>query len=144
MIESFSIKEEGYHPFLIKEGWQMAQLNYTDSQHISQITQLDVHRKTDEVFVLLEGRAVLIVAAIKDSIPHFEIELMEANKVYNIPKDVWHNIAMEQGSEVIIAEKSDTHLSDFEHLPLEENQRKELHHLVTSLFDSINTMNGRL
>lgn len=137
MIESFSIKENGYHPFLIREGWQMAQLNYTEEQHIDQITNLDVHLKTDEVFVPMEGNAILIVAAIVNNEPVFEVEYMMLNKVYNIPKDVWHNIAMEPESEVLIAEKANTHISDFEHLELSNSKQEELKIMVNTLFDSI-------
>ena len=48
MIETYQIKENGYHPFLIREGWQVAQLNYMPEQHIDNITRLDVHHLTDE------------------------------------------------------------------------------------------------
>ena len=136
MVESFNIKEHGYHPFLIKDGWQMAQLNYTEDQHIDQITKLDVHLKTDEVFVSLEGNAVLIAATVINGEPTFEAEYMLPNIVYNIPKDRWHNIAMEPGSEVLIVEKSNTHISDFEFFPLSEKKQQELKSMVNALFDS--------
>lgn len=136
MIESFNIKEHGYHPFLIKDGWQMAQLNYTEDQYIDQITKLDVHLKTDEVFVSLEGNAVLIAASIINGEPVFEVTFMLPNIVYNIPKGRWHNIAMEPGSEVLIVEKSNTHISDFEFFPLSEKKQQELKSMVNALFDS--------
>ena len=134
MIESFTIKDKGYHPFLIRDGWQLAQLNYIEEQHISQITRLDVHLKTDEIFVPIAGKAVLIVAKIKNEEPIFEIAFMELNKIYNIPKEVWHNIAMEPGSEVLIAEKSNTHISDFEHFELSKAKQEELRNMVNNLF----------
>lgn len=135
-IESFTINQPGYHPFLIREGWQLAQLNYTPSQHIDQITRLDVHLQTDEVFVALTGKAVLIAAEIKDGVPEFEVALLEHNKIYNIPQNVWHNIAMEPGSEVLIAEKSNTHISDFEFFDLNPEKRAELKKKVIQLFDA--------
>ncbi len=135
MIESFTIKENGYHPFLIREGWQLAQLNYIDEQHIDRIEKLDVHRRTDEIFVALEGDAVLIAASIVDQQPVFELEYLETNQVYNIPQDVWHNIAMEPGSEVLIAEEANTHISDFQFLPLSLDKQDELKELVSRLFE---------
>ena len=30
MIEAYYCKEKGYHPFLIRDGWQVAQLNYVE------------------------------------------------------------------------------------------------------------------
>ena len=89
MIETFNIMEKGYHPFLIREGWQLAQLNFMEEQHIDHIAKLDVHLKTDEVFVALEGDAVLIAAVLVNGEPEFELELMEHNKLYNVPKNTW-------------------------------------------------------
>ena len=136
MIELFTIKEKGYHPFLVREGWQLAQLNYTDEQHIDSITILDVHLKTDEIFVPIAGNSILIAAKIELGEPIFEIEFLQHNKIYNIPQDVWHNIAMEPGGEVLIAEKANTHISDFEFFPLSRRKQKELKMMVTQLFNS--------
>jgi len=137
MILEYTIKDGGYHPFLISYGWQLAQLNYTEEQAIDKITQLDVHKETDEVFVSISGQAILIVAALENDEPKFELEFMELNKIYNIPKDVWHNIAMKPASEVLIAEKSNTHILDFEHLSLSKEKLKELRSSVNHLFNSM-------
>ena len=132
MVEKYNIKEKGYHPFLIKKGWQLAKLNYTEEQHIDNIMQLDVHLETDELFILIAGKAVLIAATIIDNEPHFEVEKLLLNNIYNIPKGLWHNIAMEDGSEIFIAEKANTHISDFEHFVLSESKRIELNNLVNT------------
>jgi len=132
-IESYQIKESGYHPFLIRDGWQVAQLNYAPEQHIEAITKIDVHHNTDEVFVLLKGCAVLIAASLLDNKVSYQLELMQPNKVYNIPKGTWHNIAMEEESELLIIEKSNTHISDFEYFHLDDLQCQELHREVKKL-----------
>ncbi|WP_299431718.1 hypothetical protein [uncultured Maribacter sp.] len=137
MIETYKIEGDGYHPFLIREGWQVAQLNYQEEQHIDNIKRLDVHLETDEVFVLTKGNSVLIAAKIEDGEPVFELQLMEQQKVYNIPQDMWHNIAMEEGSEVIIIEKSNTHISDFEFFPLSNEKQIELKEKVKTLFNTV-------
>ncbi|MGB3151910.1 MAG: hypothetical protein WBB27_14725 [Maribacter sp.] len=139
MVEKFNIKENGYHPFVIKKGWQLAKLNYTAEQQVDNLIQLDVHLETDELFIAIAGTAVLIVAKIVDNEPHFEIERMKINQIYNIPKGVWHNIAMEKGSEVFIAEKANTHISDFKHLALSNEKRKELRFLVKNQLEMSST-----
>ena len=126
LIEKFTVNDKGYHPFLIRDGWQVAQLNSDENQKVENITRLDVHFQTDEVFLLLRGKVVLITATIKNDVPEFEVELMQKGVTYNIPKNTWHNIAMQDGSEVIIVEKSDTHLADFEFYDLTEAKRSEL------------------
>jgi endo-1,4-beta-D-glucanase Y len=140
MIETYKIEGDGYHPFLIRDGWQVAQLNYQEEQHINNIKKLDVHLKTDEVFVLTKGVSVLIAANIEEGEPVFELELMEQHKVYNIPQDMWHNIAMEKGSEVIIIEKSNTHISDFEFFELSKEKQIELKEKVEVLMNSVNCL----
>lgn len=133
-IEKYSIKEEGYHPFLIREGWQVAQLNYDNNQKVENITKLDVHYQTDEVFILLKGKAVLITATIDQDQPKLEMELMRPEVTYNIPQNTWHNIAMQEGSEVIIIEKSNTHLSDFEFFQLSNEKQIELRQKVNDIY----------
>ena len=123
-IEKYQVEDSGYHPFLIREGWQVAQLNYTSEQEIGNIKKLDVHHLTDEVFILLKGRSVLIGAEIKDGQVEFEAELLKPFITYNIPAGTWHNIAMQEGSEIIIVEKSNTHLADFEYFQLSPNKQE--------------------
>ena len=126
LIESYSIKDEGYSPFLISDGWQVAQLNYIDDQHINNIDKIEVHYQTDEVFVLLEGRAILITVNIINDELIFEANLMKPHVTYNIPKGVWHNIAMEKECEVLIVEKSNTHINDVAYRLLKESQIVDL------------------
>ena len=135
MIEAYHIKENGYHPFIIREGWQVAQLNYMPEQEIENITKLDVHHLTDEVFVLLKGNAVLIAASIVDGLVDFTMELMKPNTTYNIPKGTWHNIAMAKGCETLIVEKANTHVSDFEFYQLNETKLVEMRSSVSKLLN---------
>jgi mannose-6-phosphate isomerase-like protein (cupin superfamily) len=131
MIEIYKIKESGYHPFMIREGWQVAQLNFVEEQRTDNINKVEVHNHTDEVFVLLKGKAILILAEFKEKIPVFQVLLMEPLVTYNIPKGDWHNIAMEEGSEVLIVEKSGTHLNDVSYKELNPDEIAELRKKLT-------------
>ncbi|MBT8313275.1 MAG: hypothetical protein KJP26_02340 [Maribacter sp.] len=130
LIEQYQISDNGYHPFLIRDGWQVAQLNYMPEQEIGNIEKLDIHHFTDEVFILLKGKAVLIGATINGNDVRFEVEVMKPNSIYNIPVDTWHNIAMSMDCEIIIVEKSNTHEGDFEFFPLSKEKKKEMEILV--------------
>ncbi|WP_291867916.1 hypothetical protein [Maribacter sp.] len=135
LIEQYQISGNGYHPFLIRDGWQVAQLNYMPEQQIGNIDKLDIHHLTDEVFILLKGKAVLIGAEIKENNVAFEVELLKPNITYNIPIDTWHNIAMSEDCEIIIIEKSYTHEGDFEFFPLNEEKKREMEALVRNAFE---------
>ncbi len=126
LIEKYSADGQGYHPFLIRPQWQVALLNYAPEESLEAIEKIDIHYQTDEAFVILEGRAALIAATIGDGEVSFEAVDMQPNIVYNIPKDVWHKIAMYPGSKVLIIENKDTHLGDFEFYNLSSEQKNDL------------------
>jgi mannose-6-phosphate isomerase-like protein (cupin superfamily) len=135
LIEQYQISDNGYHPFLIRDGWQVAQLNYMPEQEIGNIEKLDIHHLTDEVFILLKGVAVLIGAKINGDEVDFEVELLKPNITYNVPVDTWHNIAMRKDCEIIIVEKSNTHEGDFKFFQLSQEKKKEMETLVRNAFD---------
>ena len=133
-IEKYKIEGSGYHRFFISEGWQVAQLNADDKQKVENIGRLDIHNHTDEIFILISGRAVLISATVIDNEPIFEMEFMKPGITYNIPVKTWHNIAMQEGCQVIIVEKENTHLNDFEFLELDKEKKCELVEKVNELY----------
>ena len=131
LIETYLHKGDGYNPFIIKEGWQVAQLNYLKEQDLMGITKMDMHLLTDEVFILLSGNAVLIAATVDaKNILSFRCVKMLAGITYNIPVKTWHNIAMDKEASVIIIEKSNTHVSDFVFRELDRKEEIDLKHLI--------------
>lgn len=125
-IETYRHDGEGYSPFFIRDHWQVAQLNYMREQGLTGIEKMDKHLLTDEVFVLLRGTAVLIAAEEDSRGFHFQCVLMKPGITYNIPVNVWHNIAMDEQAEVIIIEKSNTHMGDFIYKPLSDTEKLAL------------------
>lgn len=126
LIEKYIFNGEGYSPLLISDGWQVAFLNYSETEALENIDKLDVHFKTDEAFVLLSGSAVLIAANIVGNDISYDTVNMKEDVIYNIPVNTWHKIAMYPGSKVCIIEKSQTHLSDFEFYNLSNEQKRLL------------------
>jgi hypothetical protein len=136
MIEAYEHRGEGYNPFIIREGWQVAQLNHLESQDLAGIAKMDMHLKTDEAFVLLRGSAVLIAAAVNGSEDlFFTCIKMRPGITYNIPVNTWHNIAMDKEASVIIVERSDTHLGDYVYRPLTYSQQQELKAAIRAAVD---------
>lgn len=116
--------KEGYNPFLIREGWQVAQLNYLPEHGLDDIIDVEAHKETDEVFILFKGEAVLITAEVNEKEVLFgDVVRMKRGVTYNVPRGVWHNIAMNKEAEMIIVEKDNTHLNDCYHHPLSETER---------------------
>ena len=108
IIDEHTFEGKGYHPFLITDRWQVAYLNYAEAESLEQIEKLDIHHQTDEVFILLQGKAALIGASVTDQNITYDVVNMQPGIVYNIRREVWHKIAMQPGSQVLIIENNDT------------------------------------
>ena len=132
LIERYRHEGQGYDPFLIAPKWQVAQLNYMPQLSLDGITKVDIHFKTDEVFILLKGTAVLIAADKDGDELDFKAQLMKPGVTYNIPLKTWHNIAMTADAEVIIVEDANTHLGDYEFYYFSDEQKKVLDNLIAN------------
>jgi ureidoglycolate hydrolase len=121
-IEKYYHRGEGYNPFLIRNNWQVAQLNYVPTHGLDDITDVERHNCTDEVFILFKGTAVLVTAEFDDDETSFEYQKLERGVTYNVPAGVWHNIAMDEDAEIILVENRNTHLEDVDHRLLTKEQ----------------------
>jgi mannose-6-phosphate isomerase-like protein (cupin superfamily) len=127
------IPGEGFHPILIRKGWQVAQLNYIAPQGFQAITRMEIHRRTDEVFMLLKGTAILIAGELGKGGFVFDCLRMKRGLTYNIPVDTWHNIAMDESAQVIIVEIDDTHLTDVTYRGLSQEEKASLYKAIENI-----------
>lgn len=108
-IQIFEYDGEDYRPVMNFEQWRVAFLNYSEKQAESNVYQIERHLKTDEVFVLLQGTATLIIGEDLARVP------MEYNKVYNVPKGVWHCVFMSKDAKILIIENDNTSVENGEY-----------------------------
>jgi len=135
LIETYRSADAGYNPFLIRDNWQVARLNYSSENGIESLRKIEVHYKTDEVFILLKGTAVLIASERMGQELGFESVKMIERTVYNIPKGAWHTIAMMEDAEALIVEDANTHLGNYELFELSLDQQRELKNAIKLLID---------
>ena len=86
----------------------------TDSDTEENFEKVERHNETDEVFVLLNGSATLIVG---EELNRIE---MEPHKLYNVPAGVWHHIFTNEDTSVLIVENEDTSDDNSEYLYINE------------------------
>ncbi len=103
MIDITEFKGEGWKIVAQYEGWKIGFLRFND--RFSKFRELERHKETDEVFVLLKGRATLYLKDDKGEISKYK---MQKCKVYNIHKNVWHHITVSRNATVMVVENSNT------------------------------------
>lgn len=113
---------EGIHWAYKNEKWVVCIKNWKPDNDIDGIHHLEVHHETDEQFILVQGKAILIVADRKED--KFDIELikMEQGKVYNVPKETWFYTITQKDTKMMYVQDSGTSMenSDFMELTKEE------------------------
>ena len=99
-IDIYTPTTDGYEIAHSFESWRVAYLSY--SKKMDNITYIERHMETDEIFVLLKGSATLLIGE------KMEQTEMESGKIYNVPKGVWHNITVSKDALVLIVENQNT------------------------------------
>lgn len=99
-FDIYAPSSDGYEIVHRFNNWRVAYLSY--AERFDNITYLEKHLKTDEIFVLLKGSAMLLVGKKAE---HIE---MEKGKMYNVKKGVWHNIKVSKDAVLLIVENNDT------------------------------------
>lgn len=99
-LEIKTYEGTGYDPTLPFKTWLVAFINF--EERFDNITFIERHLETDEVFVLLAGSAELWIGEEREVVP------MEPCKLYNVKAGTWHNIKVSRDAKVLVIENSDT------------------------------------
>lgn len=91
----FSHEGEGIRCVYDNGNWVVCIKNWKPNNDIENIERLEVHHATDEQFIMISGKAVLLSAVRENGAFRIEVIPMESGKVYNVPQGTWFNtIAM--------------------------------------------------
>ena len=109
-IEMKEYDGAGYKALIDFNDWRVAIANYMPSLEEENIHFLERHLETDEVFILVEGNAGLLVGAERKRY------VMQRGKLYNIKSGSWHRVFMSEGAKVVIVENSNTDKANTEYM----------------------------
>ena len=110
LIDILEHNGPGYSTVMKFGAWRVAVLNYAKEFDPETPLRLERHMETDEIFVLLDGNATLIIGEDKQRY------VMEKNKVYNVRAGTWHHIHTDAEGKVLIVENVDTGLANTEYM----------------------------
>lgn len=124
LLEIQNYDGEGYKPLIDYGEWRVAILRYLDALQPDRIDSMERHTETDEVFVLLHGRGVLIIGGNDDQVDSVQPQAMELGELYNVKRNAWHTILLSHDASVLIVENNDTgdHNTEFNDLTSDHRQ----------------------
>jgi mannose-6-phosphate isomerase-like protein (cupin superfamily) len=126
LLEIKEYTGEGYKPVIDYEAWRVAILNYCEELLPENITKMQKHDESDEVFVVLKGEFILYIGEGKDKIDYIYAQKLEPLKMYNVKKGVWHTHTLSKDAMVLIVENKNTDLSNSPEINLTSEQRSKL------------------
>lgn len=127
--EFLEIKEytgDGYKPVIDYETWRVAVLRYCEELERPNITSMQKHMESDEVFVLLTGSCTLFIGGQGNRIDEIEAVPLSPLKMYNVKKGTWHTHSLEKDTTVLIVENQNTCDDNSPVLPLTAEQKSKL------------------
>ena len=123
-IETLRYDEKGYKSLVFFENWRVAFMNDSPKTTLEGLSYFQKHDETDEVFVLLEGRCVLLMAGFGENPGEISAVDMEPGSMYNVKKGAWHTHYFAPNTKVVIVENADTALENSPISNITDEQRK--------------------
>jgi ureidoglycolate hydrolase len=108
LLEEHSYNGEGFKPLVVYKTWRVAFLNYINELESENISRVERHPETDEVFVLMRGGGVLFIGEGEPEVKRLFPQIMEQGVIYNVKPLTWHTIVLTRDATVLIVENSDT------------------------------------
>lgn len=122
-LEVFEYNRKGYMPLVYSNGWMVALLNYEPIMRVEKAVDIERHKQTDEVFILLAGKAAFYL--VWDDQP-LEVVELKPGRIYNVLKGTWHNLLATTDATFAIVENRDTDKYDTEIRPLALEEKQEI------------------
>lgn len=116
MIDLKKITKNGFDVLFSDENFKCAFITKSEDYSFGSVRVMKRHENTDEIFVLLCGKAVILTF---ENDRFRETELIE-KQAYNVKKSTWHYLALEDDAVVFVVEKSDTDATNSQMLKLDK------------------------
>lgn len=117
-LDIYDDSGEGYRRMVAFGGWRVACISHSDFFAEKSLRRMERHLLTDEVFVLLEGDAQLVVGLPAERVT------MARGRIYNVRKGVWHNVITHPGARILVVENAETGPENGEYRELAKGELK--------------------
>ena len=126
MLEVRTYSGEGYMPLVDFKSWRVALMNFSDNFRPERIHILERHPETDEVFVLLRGQVLMILAEGDGDVQELHFPVMEEGILYNVKPTCWHAVVMSREAVLLIVENADTNDANSQFVNLSPDLCREI------------------
>ena len=124
VIEVAELATIGFKPIVLFESWRVATLCYAEDLYPPNISYLERHMETDEVFILMAGQATLMLGGNNAEVSDLEALPMQPMLTYNVKLGAWHSVVMSRDAVILLVENVDTDKVNSEYLDLTDPMKQ--------------------
>lgn len=129
----YSHEAEGIRCVFDNKKWVVCIKNWKPNNDIDQIQYLEIHHATDEQFILVEGKALLLVAGRGGMGFDIQVIPMERGNVYNVPQDTWFNTITQKDTKLVYVQDAGTTGENSEYQDMTEEELKYVRRIAKDL-----------
>ena len=134
LLEIRTHQGPAYCPLVDFGAWRVAVLNFCPELRPENLTRMQRHDETDEVFVLLRGRCILLVGDGRDEAGTIRAADMVPQTLYNVKRGTWHTHTLSPDASVLVVENRATTLGNSPFCELGPQQMATIAELVSRLW----------
>lgn len=134
LLEIREYNGEGYQPLVDFGAWRVAVLRFCDELRPENLTNMQRHDETDEVFVLLAGRCILYLGEGQTQVEALHAVDLAPLKLYNVKRAVWHTHALSEDASVLVVENRMTTEENSPRVALSSAQQAQIVRLAQALW----------
>ena len=113
--EIFENNAEGIKQVYRNNEWSVSIKNWKPDNDIDGVEKLEIHHTTDEQFILVAGKALLITADEADgAFTNIELTPMEIGKVAHVGMGQWFYSITQKDSKIVYIQRSDCSMENSE------------------------------
>lgn len=136
-VETKSFRGQGYKALVSYGTWRAAVLRYLEEMQPEKINRMERHTMTDEVFILTEGKAILLISGNLPELGEIESIEMKTGDFYNVKRNTWHAVLMSCDANIVIVENDDTGRENTEYSTLTDSQTQSLRQLSERFYKNV-------
>jgi ureidoglycolate hydrolase len=118
ILEVAGFTTTGFKSLIQYNNWRVATLCYVDDLFPVDIASMERHLETDEVFVLLKGKATLMLGGAESGVRSVKSNSLEPMNAYNVKRNAWHGVIMSRDAVILLVENEDTGSANTEYFQL--------------------------
>jgi ureidoglycolate hydrolase len=116
----------GFMPLIFFGNWRVAILRYIDEIRPDNIHAMERHVETDEVFVLMKGKGILVIGGNGPQVDEIYLQTMEPGIIFNVKCNTWHTTLLSRDASVLIVENHDTGEQNSEYASLTAELHRQI------------------